>query len=80
MSDDPFATLATRQRTMIRNALERKVLFEARRAMDEADVEGYVPISQRWVRAQAGVAVLESYRAPLEALWEQDRLYKEAHA
>lgn len=78
---DPFATLARRQRSMIRNALEQEALYEARVALETTDTPPWwTPGAVHIRRAEAAAAVLESYRTPLERLWEQDRLDKEASA
>lgn len=52
---DPFSTLAKRQRTMHRNALEKQALHEARIALETDGPE-------------AAAAVLAQYATPYERL------------
>jgi hypothetical protein len=57
---------------MVRNVLEQEALHEAMTVLSAPRVTG----TGYGTRAREVVAVLESYRAPLERLWEQDRLAK----
>lgn len=67
MSNDPWSTLRKGGRTLLRRQLEAEALYEASTALE---LEG----------PEAAVAALYSYQAPLERVWEQERLDAKADA
>lgn len=62
---DPWSTLRTGQRTLLRRQLESEALHDAMIALE---LEG----------PEAAVEALWSYQVPLTKVWEQERLDKES--